>query len=293
MGKYPRLAVKRASDQDGKRMKKRNLSLFLLLFAALAVTTGLTALGIPEIRARIPGAEAFYTRLAENIPRPDILGQIPVLPESVAASAVPVVTWVEKPEATNQGRLKMVFKIDAASPLQKIKLHVSPTVKLPGLPIDEDVVDVPSFFVGRKSLEWNGQLDVTPSFLAGTPVTMRIIAEDEEKQSGASDIVSATLPERHFTTPLAQAVYTLRKGLREDPENKRLDALRALAGLLQQREAFKNNELMLLTLRSAAVRIALDKSDEGLRGALDLLWHAAVIIEENHVRIAENPRPNG
>ncbi len=80
---------------------------------------------------------------------------------------------------------------------------------------------------------------------------------------------------------MAQALYTLRKGLQQDPNTRRNDALRALAGLLQQRGNFDNQDLTLLTLRSAAVRIALDNTDEGLQSALDLLWHAALLFEEN------------
>jgi len=111
---------------------------------------------------------------------------------------------------------------------------------------------------------------------------VQIIAQDNDKREGSSETVSITLPEHTFHHPVAKTIYSLRKGLREDPQNKRLETLRSLAVLLQQRNNFEKNELTLLTLRSAAVRIALDKTNDGLRTALDLLWHAAVLFEDSH-----------
>ena len=57
--------------------------------------------------------------------------------------------------------------------------------------------------------------------------------------------------------------------------------LKTLAALLGQPVLFTDQDLTLLTLRSAAVRIALDTSPDGMKTSLDLLWHAALLFEEN------------
>lgn len=196
--------------------------------------------------------------------------------------APPVVSWTTPPENAAQGRIAMAFKIGASAPLRSVKISISPVVQPPGMYVDKEIMEVPTYIIGRKSLDWDGQIDLTGSLLAGMPVVLQIIAQDNDRREGQSDTVSITLPEHNFNHPVAKAIYSLRKTLREDPQNKRLDALRGLAVLLQQRDNFEHNELTLLTLRSAAVRIALDKTNDGLRSALDLLWHAAILFEDSH-----------
>lgn len=199
-----------------------------------------------------------------------------------ATLAPPVISWVSSPQTSPQNRVAMSFKVSASAPLRNVTVSITPVVKMPGVQVDKEVMNIPTYFVGRKTLDWDGQLDLTGSLLAGTPVVLQINAQDGDKREGASETVSITLPEHSFNNPVAKTIYSLRKSLREDPQNKRLEALRGLAMLLQQRNNFEHNELSLLTLRSAAVRIALDKTNDGLRTALDLLWHAAVLFEDRH-----------
>ncbi len=196
--------------------------------------------------------------------------------------APPVVAWVAPPQTSQQSRLAMSFKVSASAPLRSVMISITPVVKMPGVEVDKEVMNIPTYFIGHKTLDWDGQLDLTGSLLAGTPVVLQIVARDGDRREGTSETVSITLPEHTFNHPVAKAIYSLRKTLRADPQNKRLEALRGLAVLLQQRNNFEHNELTLLTLRSAAVRIALDKTNDGLRTALDLLWHAAVLFEDSH-----------
>jgi hypothetical protein len=198
------------------------------------------------------------------------------------ALAAPSISWVTQPQNAAQNRIAMAFKIGASAPLRTVKISITPVVKLAGLDIDKEIMDVPTYFIGRKSLDWDGQIDLTGSLLAGTPVVLQITAQDSDKREGTSETVSITLPEHSFNNPIAKAIYGLRKNLREDPQNKRLETLRGLAIILQQRATFENQGLSLMTLRSAAVRIALDKTNDGLRTALELMWHAAVLIEDSH-----------
>ncbi len=203
-----------------------------------------------------------------------------------ATLSAPAIQWVRQPSAGERGRLSMAFKVEASTPLRTLQVHIMPIVKMNGLNTEKDVRDVPAWLLTQKTINWDGEMDLTASPLAGQPVTVEIQAVDEDKREASSDVVSITLPERNFNQPLAKAIYNLRKALREEPE-KRNDALRALATLLQQRDRFDGHELTLLTLRSAAVRIALDRSDDGLRSALDLLWHAAVLFEQDQVKVAD------
>lgn len=198
-----------------------------------------------------------------------------------AILAAPSIRWTAPPQPSEGGQLHFAFRAEGSAPLAKLYLQVTPQSPPKGVRVEKEQHEVPTWLMGNKSVEWEGDMDLTGSLLAGRAVTLQIGAEDEDHRQSVSENVTLTLPEYHFTQPLAQALYTLRRSLQEDPQNRRTDALRALAGLLQQRPTFENRQLTLLTLRSAAVRIALDNSQEGLQSALDLLWHAAQMFEEN------------
>jgi hypothetical protein len=217
-----------------------------------------------------------------------------IAPEQAAMQprqlAPPTISWIEAPRANERGRLSMSFKIEASTPLRNLQVQITPIVKLPELKVERDVRDIPTWLLGQRTINWEGEMDLTASPLAGNPVILEIIASDEDKRTSVSDVASITLPERIFTSPVAKSLYSLRKTLRQDPE-KRNDALRLLASVLQQRENFEGRGLTLLTLRSAAVRIALDPSEDGLNSALDLLWHAAILFEQNQVRVADKLVP--
>jgi hypothetical protein len=254
---------------------KKGLSVPSLFALTILVAGGLAAafyvLNNPNTLS-FPGKSSTSTTMGENI-RP-----APIL-------APPSISWTTKPEAMPGGAIKMGFKVDGSAMLQDIRMRITPAASVPGADKQTDVMDVPAYALPRKSVEWDGNMDLTGSLLAGMPVMLQLEAEDADKRVSRSEEVMLTLPERTFNNPLAKAIYSARKMLQDDP-TKRLDALRALAVLLQGRDHFKDHDLTLLTLRSAAVRIALDKSDEGLRSALDLLWHAAIMFEENQVRLA-------
>lgn len=244
----------------------------------------LAVIGIATIGATVTWKEQT-THFLQSLNQGDIASSIPQssaeLSKDNAVLAPPVVSWVNPPQSSAQNRIAMAFKIGASVPLRSVKVMITPVVKMPGISVDKEVMDVPTYFIGRKNLDWDGQIDLTGSLLAGTPVVLQITAQDSDRREGQSDTVSITLPEHAFSHPVAKTIYNMRKALREDPQNKRLETLRGLAVLLQQRDNFEHNQLMLLTLRSAAVRIALDKNGDGLRTALDLLWHAAILFDDS------------
>lgn len=256
---------------------KNRFSPVLILSVLLLAGGGLYLLAPQQAEKKLPdnvaNAPAFDTRPSNG----------PVL-------APPTISWVRQPQQSERGRMNMAFKVEASTPLRSLQVQITPIVKMSGLQVEKDSRDVPTWLLGQKIIQWDGELDLTASPLAGSAVTVEVVATDEDKRISRSSVVSLTLPERVFTHPLARAIYNLRKALRQEPD-KRNEALRALATVLQQRNYFEGRELTLLTLRSAAVRIALDRSDEGLRSALDLLWHAASLFEQDQVRVADKIVP--
>jgi hypothetical protein len=211
-----------------------------------------------------------------TVPSPQGDGTQTAMPRT----ATPIVRWEAPAEILPSGRLRLAFKAESSSPLRVLQVKIAPAISTKdGMP-ETELRDVPTWLMGNKSIDWDGEIDLTNSLLAGQRASIQIVAVDDDSRIGTSEGTTVALPERRFSQPLAGALYALRKTLREDPAKRGL-VLKALASLLQQRGPFENQDLTLLTLRSAAVRIALDSSKEGTQTALDLLWHAALLFEEN------------
>jgi hypothetical protein len=252
------------------------------LFTALAIAAGMAVIGVGVMKSG-PVVEAPTTQTAEAaspVP-PPIKEEAHPQGWTGALLSAPAIRWTAKAEPNAHGRLHLAFKADASAPLRTLQVKITPASSTKGLSADGETRDIPTWLMGNKSIDWDGEVDLTGSLLAGQRVNVQVVATDEDHRTGTSEAADVTLPEHRFTQPLANALNNLRKGLREDPYTNRGEALKALAGLLQQRGPFEDQNLALLTLRSAAVRIALDDSPAGMKSALDLLWHAAMLFEEN------------
>lgn len=113
---------------------------------------------------------------------------------------------------------------------------------------------------------------------AGLPVSVTLLAEDGAGQTGRSETLSLTLPERSFADPVARALIDQRRLLALDSGQAGAvaDALDALGAEVENAGGRAG---LYLALRSAYHRLALADSDDLLRGVVDYLWDIAIGIE--------------
>jgi len=114
---------------------------------------------------------------------------------------------------------------------------------------------------------------------AGMKVVMTLVAKDHAGNVGKSQPIEIILPQRQFSKPLARAVIEQRMRLVEDPRYRTLVA-NALDALTFEPEGFIEDKHVYLGLRSVYHRLQQDLSREGLRSAVDQLWHVALRIED-------------
>lgn len=136
-------------------------------------------------------------------------------------------------------------------------------------------------------------LDLAENPWAGSPVTLRVVARDGAGQEGASAPVEVVLPQRRFKNPVARALVEQRRILALDPENRAVVRL-AIEALALAPEAFDTPAAVFLGLREARLGLEGPRSDDDLRGVVDLLWSLALTVEndgaaqrENDLRAAE------
>jgi uncharacterized protein (TIGR02302 family) len=128
--------------------------------------------------------------------------------------------------------------------------------------------------------------DLTPHPWAGLAVEIQLVAKDHPGQEGRSESVRTVIPERIFNHPVARALVELRKQLTLHPE-RRLPVVQALSGIYERPEHFYHDIVAALTIRSAERRLIHDRSDKAIPEVQQLLWEAALRIEEGEMALAE------
>src|SRR5262249_55628075 len=118
------------------------------------------------------------------------------------------------------------------------------------------------------------------------PVIVQLHATDATGQTGDSEAISMTLPERKFQNPVARAIVEQRKVLVADPDARALvgRALNAIAGVPSQ---YSDDSVVYLGLTMAAARLNRDQSAEGTDAVQALLWDTALRLEDGHLSTSE------
>src|SRR5262249_11717895 len=126
-----------------------------------------------------------------------------------------------------------------------------------------------------KSVKETTYHDLTSHPWAGLPVTIQLLAQDALEQIGVSETQPMVLPEREFRHPVARAIIALRKQLTLNPLSR--DSVRErLSDISRSPQAFNNDTVVFLALRSVIARLRLDKSNEAIAAVQALLWDTAL-----------------
>lgn len=203
-------------------------------------------------------------------------------PVAVVQDKAPTIALTAPPEAAERGRLRLDYEAADDYGLARIWGKI---VRRGGG--DESItLDLP-LPGGRqpqgKAGSWQ---DLTAHPWAGLPVTIQLGADDEIGQTGLSDAVDTTLPERVFNHPVARAVIEQRKRLSEDPSAREAVAA-ALDEISLRPSAFGDDLIAFLAMRTARYRLTRGAGGEALASVQDMLWNTALRIEEGGVAAAE------
>lgn len=151
-------------------------------------------------------------------------------------------------------------------------------------------VDLP--VTGRREARSTSYHDLAAHRWAGLEVAIRLEVVDDQGQTGRSDIVEMTLPEREFRNPVARLLIEQRRRLTTNP-----DEYEAVVGVLQQvieqPDSFLNDSVVYLALRISQWRLLIAGDDNGERQntirerldraigeVQDILWETALRLED-------------
>lgn len=208
------------------------------------------------------------------------------------ADLPPTVEFMRDPVATERRETRIEYiaadDFGVAAVSARMRLHGT---ALTGLVGDEDptwvTLELPLAGVGRTRVEDFLRQDLTPHPWAGLSVVMELVATDGAGQEGRSKAVQFTLPERRFSHPVARRIITLRKSLSQDPKGNRVLAGQGLLLLNSRPNDYKGDVVVHLGLRTAANRLATDKSGETIPDVQKLMWDLAVRLESDSLTDAQ------
>jgi uncharacterized protein (TIGR02302 family) len=147
-------------------------------------------------------------------------------------------------------------------------------------------LDLP-FPEGQKQGNSQSYHDLTAHLWAGLTVNFFVEATDVIGQKGQTKPLRLTLPERKFTHPVARVLVSERRKLSEDFANNRISVAATLEAVSSLPEAVDHDYGVLMALSVARASLLSRRPAEQLQYAADLLWQAALKLENGDLTLAE------
>jgi hypothetical protein len=192
----------------------------------------------------------------------------------------PFITMTAPPSLAEDKRLLLSYDASDNSGITEIALRITPHDPLPGA--NNTPVEISLLVPMSKKISRTDSQDLISFPWAGQGVTLQIVAVNEAGNKSMTDAVDFTLPERRFLHPIARVLIEERKKLMQHPEDDLLreEAANIMASIAHEPANYRGDPVVLMALRSGAVRLVLGHDRDAAISVNDILWQAAARIED-------------
>jgi uncharacterized protein (TIGR02302 family) len=202
----------------------------------------------------------------------------------------PTITLTQPPQPQLTGALKLDYTLaDDYGVTGATALVTAPTAAAAKPP--RSLVPPPDFSLGLPQAK--GRIgaastirDLTQHPWAGARVRLTLEASDEAGQVGRSEPVDLVLPAKPLTKPLARAIVEQRRTLALDADSAATVAM-AIDALMIAPDKFITETGHFFGLKLIERALARARTDDDLRGVMDLMWTVARQIEDGDLTDAE------
>lgn len=213
-------------------------------------------------------------------------GPIAAWPMTVVPDAPPTAAFSAPPGATEQAHLRL--PVEAADDYG-IKA-LTATISRAGRSASADntlSLAIPLPGQAPKQARLPYVRDLTAHLWAGLPVTFALTAEDVAGQRVTTKPLEGILPEREFHHPVARAIVAERRKLADPSAEIRAEVVAGLGVIAAAPRLFGDDTVVFLALSLARARLVHDSRDSAIPAAAELLWDAALRLEDGGLSIAE------
>lgn len=202
-------------------------------------------------------------------------------PIAVIPDHPPVAAFLAPPEARPDGRLQIKLAARDDYAVESLGLALTRRDAAGG----ETEIRLPGG--GQKEILFDESVDLTAHPWSGLKVAIRPVARDGAGQEGEGEAVEMTLPERQFRHPVAREIAQLRHVLIDDP-TRRLPVMQGIVAVAGRPDLWGGDLTVFLELATARARLALDQSEGAAPSVIDMLWAAAIRIEQGDLQDARD-----
>jgi uncharacterized protein (TIGR02302 family) len=250
-------------------------------------------LRIGEVAAKFEIVEAATFQIQSEIRQGNLLAVLQggrtlgSWPIAVIADLPPTIAFAAPPSASERRALRLAFEATDDYGVESVTAIIKRTdgVTGPGSMRQVDL-NLPLPGLVQQRVKQVSYHDLTPHPWAGLTVEIQLISRDAIGQTATSEPVTAVLPERAFSHPVARAVIEQRKRLIVN-SGERLPVSRALFAIAAQPPTYDDDIVVALGLRIAQRRLILDRESNAVDSVVALLWELALRIEEGELAVAE------
>ncbi len=196
--------------------------------------------------------------------------------------AAPTVTMPTTPEEAGRWRLSLEYLARDDYGINTITAKVT---KKDDDRVLEFPVNVPPG--APTTFSHKSTYDLASDMWAGEDVVIHLVVTDHGGNGSESDTMEAKLPLRVFVHPVSKELVSWRKGIYDDADQTIPKALESVTRILQHPEEFGREPIVYLTLATAKYRMTHEEPNATADSVIDLLWHAAVRIEDGNLVNAE------
>ncbi len=226
--------------------------------------------------ASFPIAEDSHSRRVDLIVRRGWhrigLWRVKILPD-----AAPRIAFIEEPEITARKTIRFAYEASDDYGVESVAVRVTP-------PSGREPVEIPLASPGIKQVRGADYADLTSLPWAGISVTVQLVAIDGAGRKSLSAPKTITLPTRVFRNPFARALIEEREKLLGRPEpSVRDEAANVMAGIARQQGLYRGDPVVLMALRSGAVRLVINEDPMTIPAVQDVLWQTALRLEEGRI----------
>lgn len=199
----------------------------------------------------------------------------------------PAITIDDTPEETGRDRLRLKYSAEDDYGVVAVSGRIDRPDETRPYAKDWAVdfsMSVPP--LNEKEFSYQSFHDFTAHPWAGKDVQLELLVTDAAGQLGTSETVIFQLPERTFSHLVAATLIQYRKDLIEDPSTAPM-AARALSRLIEVPAGYGGDVVAHLAMSSARSRLDLQDATAVLDSVIDLMWRAAVRMEDGGMAVAE------
>ena len=212
-----------------------------------------------------------------------VLGRWPI---NVVPDTPPQIAFDGEIKATSRAALRIPYTVSDDFGLKSVELQIRLADKSSGDTVTLPLA-VPSNRTGNsKPARMRAYKDLSAHPWAGAKVVMTLVATDAKGQEGVSEPVTMMLPERHFTHPLARALVDARRRLALS-DNGIGFASGFLGAATGPGAPPIPSASVYLAMRLAYWQLMRDPSHEAIASASELMWSAALALENGGADAAE------